>query len=153
MDPERLSPDDPRIAPTLALLQRVFAEMDGRINPPSSMHRMSLAALTDIAATGGLWVMGDSPVATMTLQPKGDTLYVSKLAVASDRRGQGLARRLLTCAAAKARESGLSALQLQSRIELTETHAAFFALGFVRTGKSAHAGFDHPTSITLRKAL
>ena len=30
---------------------------------------------------------------------------------------------------------------------------AFHALGFVETGRTAHPGFDHPTSVTMRKRL
>jgi len=38
-------------------------------------------------------------------------------------------------------------------VELVENHAAFAKMGFVRTGESAHPGYDRPTSITLRRAV
>ena len=54
---------------------------------------------------------------------------------------------------ARARALGLTALTLQTRIELTETHAALAALGFAVTGSTAHPGFDRPTSLTMQKIL
>jgi hypothetical protein len=38
-------------------------------------------------------------------------------------------------------------------VELVENHAAFQALGFAETGRTAHSGFDRPTSITYRKSV
>ena len=48
---------------------------------------------------------------------------------------------------------GKPALELQTRIELTGNHAAFRRMGFVETARTAHPGFDRPTSITFRKRL
>ena len=48
----------------------------------------------------------------------------------------------------RARALGLPVLELQTRVELTENHAAFRALGFAQTGATAHPGFDRPTSLT-----
>lgn len=115
------------------------------------MHRLSLTHLQDIAANNRIWVIGDPPTATITLERKADVLYLSKLAVAPDMRGKGLARTLVSFAETEARALGLKALELQSRIELTETHAAFHALGFAKAGETSHPGFQRTTSITMRK--
>jgi hypothetical protein len=50
-----------------------------------------------------------------------------------------------------ARQLGRVGLELQARVELTENHAAFERLGFVRTGTWSHPGYDRPTSITFRR--
>jgi len=150
----RLTPaDDP--APVLALIRAAFAFMDGRIDPPSSMHRLTGADIARQAKDGAVWVIEEqgTPVACLFAKPQGDALYLGKLAVAESHRGRGLARYLVTAAAAEARARGLSALQLQTRIELTETHAAFARLGFARTGQTAHPGYDRPTSITMRRPV
>ena len=68
-------------------------------------------------------------------------------------RGQGLARRLIDVAEARAREMGLPALELQSRVELVENQEAFQAMGFQEVGRTAHPGYDRPTSITYRRAV
>jgi len=52
-----------------------------------------------------------------------------------------------------ARRAGVAILELDTRIELTENHQTFAALGFVKTGEHAHDGYDHPTFITMQKSL
>ncbi|ACP27222.1 putative acetyltransferase [Sinorhizobium fredii NGR234] len=87
------------------------------------------------------------------LKPEPDCLYIGKLAIDPAHQGKGLGRRLLAAAEETARSLGLPALRLQTRIELTENHAAFAAWGFVETSRSAHPGFSRPTSIDMRKVL
>lgn len=52
-----------------------------------------------------------------------------------------------------ARRDGNSKLRLETRVELTENHAAFGRMGFVKVSETAHAGFDRPTSITMEKII
>jgi ribosomal protein S18 acetylase RimI-like enzyme len=134
----------------LALLQLAFAYMDTRINPPSSLHGMTVETLF---AAGEVWAIGAPPVACVVLSPRDDALYLGKLAVAPDARGRGHARALIAQAALRARSLGLRALTLQTRVELVENHATFRALGFVETARSAHPGFDRDTTITFRRML
>jgi MoxR-like ATPase len=54
---------------------------------------------------------------------------------------------------ALARANGRRFVELEARIELTENHETFAALGFSRVAESAHPGFDRPTSITMRKPV
>lgn len=136
-------------AGALALICRAFAEMDGRIDPPSSIHRYTEQDLQQ----GEFWVIGKPPVACVQLTPRSDVLYLGKLAVDPGYRRQGLARRLVDLAEARARALGLRAVELKARIELTENHATFRALGFEEVGRTNHPGFDRPTSITFRKNL
>ena len=135
--PRRLSPGDPALPQVLALIRESFGYMDGRISPPSSMHRLTAAA---IARAGEVWVLGAPPRACVFLTPKPGRLYLGKLAVNSQYRGKGLARQLVEHAAARARDLGLPVLELQTRIELTGNHAAFARMGFVKTGETAHPG-------------
>ena len=137
----------------LALIKSAFVDMEGRIDPPSSVHRLQAADLARQAKSGEVWVMGLPPVAAMVLTPKADALYLGKLAVDRSFRGKGLARRLITCAEGRARAGGWAALELQVRVELVENQRLFAALGFVETGRTAHEGFDRPTSITFRKTV
>lgn len=151
--PERCRPDDRRLPAVLALIRESFADMDGRIDPPSSMHKLTVEAIAEQTRRGEVWVCGASPVACVFLTPKDDCLYLSKLAVAEAYRGMGFARRLIDLAETRAAAAGLEDLELQTRVELTENHLAFTKLGFVVTGKTAHPGFDRPTSLTMRKRV
>jgi ribosomal protein S18 acetylase RimI-like enzyme len=137
----------------LTLIQSEFAFMAGRIDPPSSMHDLTVQTIAAQARNGEVWAIGTPPVACVFLTPKPAALYVGKLAVAASYRQQGLARRLIDLAATRAKSHNLPALELQTRVELTENQAAFRALGFVEVGRTAHPGFDRPTSITFRRPV
>ena len=131
----------------LALIRTAFAGMDGRIDPPSSMHRLTVADLS--APTCEAWVIGALPAACVLLTPRADTLYLGKLAVTPAHRGRRLARRLVDLACDRARAFGLPSVTLQVRVELEENHRAFARMGFAEVGRTAHAGFDRPTAITF----
>lgn len=148
----RLATDPSLWPPILELLQQSFAYMEGRINPPSSLRELSPDALTRQAEVGEIWIIG-APEACVFLTPRQDALYVGKLAVAALQRGRGLARTLIDQAELRARVLGLPVLELQTRVELVENQAAFRAMGFVEVGRTAHAGFDRPTSITYRRTV
>jgi len=132
---------------TLTLVQREFAYMDGIIDPPSSVHTLTIEDL----AQDETWVIGSPPEACIRLTKKPDALYVSKLAVARSARGKGYARTLINLAMARAREQLITYLELQCRIELTSNHAAFEKMGFTEVARTAHTGYDRPTSITFRR--
>ena len=139
----------------LALLRRAFAFMEGRIDPPSSLGRLDADGLAAKARAQRCFLAfrGARLAGCVFCQPRSDCLYLGKVAVDPDLQGQGIGRALLARAEAEARALGLPALELQTRIELVENHRAFARLGFLRVGETAHAGYDRPTSTTMRKAL
>ncbi|MDE4131853.1 GNAT family N-acetyltransferase [Phaeobacter sp. QD34_3] len=149
---ERLNPEEPRLEAVLDLIRSSFAFMEGRIDPPSSMRDLTPQSLAEQCRKGEIWVIGTPPLACMFLTPKQDCLYLGKLAVAESSRGMGLARSLIDHALRRARDLGLPAVELQTRVELVENHAAFARLGFVQTGSTAHPGFDRPTSLVFRRS-
>lgn len=141
--------------PVLALIRAAFAGMAGRIDPPSSMHRLTAEAIRAHDGTGEVWVVVEAGrvLACMVLTPGPDALHLGKLAVAEEARGRGLARRLAEQAVARARALGLPRVELQARVELTENHAIFRRLGFAKTGATAHPGYDRPTSLTFSRPV
>ncbi|MFY0309690.1 GNAT family N-acetyltransferase [Leisingera sp. D0M16] len=151
--PRRLAGNDPCLQDVLNLIRRSFAYMDGRIDPPSSMHRLTVETLQEQCRTAEIWVIGAPPQACVFLTPMDGCLHIGKLAVDRPQRRMGLARRLVRLAAERAAALGLPVLQLQTRVELAENHAAFARMGFVKTAETAHEGFDRPTSITMRKPV
>ena len=137
----------------LGLIREAFASMAGRIDPPSSMHDLTEAAVAAQAQSGEVWLIGTAPAACIFLSARPPALYIGKRAVAAALRRRGLAQALMAVADARARASGLPVLQLQTRIELVENHATFRAMGFHQTAATAHPGFDHPTSLTFERRV
>lgn len=137
----------------LALVRTAFAGMEGRIDPPSSMHGLTAADIARQARDGEVWVAGAPPVACLFLTPEPGALYLHKLAVAPAARRRGHARRLIDIAETRARALGLPVLRLQTRVELDENHAAFRALGFVQTAATAHAGYGRPTALSFERPV
>lgn len=155
MEPRRIPPDYPCWDAVLRLILDAFAYMEGRIDPPSSAHRLSVADMAAQAASGAVWAIEDgaAPVACLFARIEGDALYLGKIAVARTHRGRGFVRRLIGAAEAEARARDLVRLELETRIELTENHAAFARLGFAKTAETAHPGYHRPTSITMTRTL
>jgi GNAT superfamily N-acetyltransferase len=152
-DPRRLSPGDPALAQVLPLVRAAFAFMEERIDPPSSIARMTEDDLARAAEEGEVWGIGEPLLACMVLTPREGALQLGRLAVADVARRQGHARALLAAAEERARALGLPALELKVRIELVENHAAFRALGFEETAREAHPGYVRPTTLVFRKAV
>ena len=137
----------------LALLRAEFAYMQGVVDPPSSLHRLTEEDIAEQARAGEVWAIGTPPIACVFFTLKPQALYIGKLAVSAQHRRKGLAKALMGVAEARARALGLSALELQTRVELAENHATYLAMGFTETGRSAHPGYDRPTSVTYRKRV
>lgn len=139
----------------LSLILKAFASMDGVIDPPSSALRLTAEGLREKAAKETVFALfdGPRPLACLFCDPRGDTLYLGKLAVDPACQGMGLGRRLVEHAEEFALEEGLSWLELQVRVELTANHAFFSALAFKMAGEGAHDGYDRPTWFLMRKRL
>ncbi|MCF2870902.1 GNAT family N-acetyltransferase [Octadecabacter sp. G9-8] len=147
----QLGADDPALADALEVMRAAFAGMDGRIDPPSSLSRMTVQSLQEAAEKSEIWVEGNPIAGTVVLTPKGRVLYVGKLAVG--RRRAGLGRALMALAEERAAALGLGWLELESRVELVEVHAVFKRLGFHEVARTTHDGYRKPTSIMFRKAV
>ena len=139
----------------LALLQQSFAYMDSRIDPPSSLKALDAAALQAKAGRETLIVAheGSTLVGCGFVDLRPDCAYLGKLAVAEGWRGRGIARDIVEAAAAVARAHGRRVLELQTRVELVENHRSFEALGFITVARTAHPGYDRPTSLTMRRTV
>ncbi|QFT58588.1 putative acetyltransferase [Sulfitobacter sp. THAF37] len=153
LTPRRLGPDDPALPGVLGLIRAAFAQMENRIDPPSSMQRMTLESLRKDAARAEVWSLGTPPLACVILTPKPAALYLGKLAVDPKARRQGLARHMIDHAETRARALGLPVIELQCRVELVENHALFVACGYTETARTAHPGFTRPTSVSFAKVL
>jgi ribosomal protein S18 acetylase RimI-like enzyme len=139
----------------LAVIRASFAYMDGVIDPPSSVHRLTARSLRAKATVelGFLATAGDEIAGSAFLSEKDDHCYLGKLAVAPAWQGRGIGRLLLQAVEEHARRAGKPVIELGTRVELIANQRLFARLGFVEIERVAHEGFDRPTSVTMRKAL
>ncbi len=152
MTPCRIGPSDD-LAAILSLIRAAFAGMEGRIDPPSSMNALTEGEIARQAVEGEVWAIGSPPLACVFLTPRAGSLYLGKLAVMPGHQGRGLGRQMVGVAEARARALGLAVLELSTRVELTENHAAFRAMGFSQTGSASHKGYDRITTLHFTKPL
>ena len=151
MSPRKLRLEDAEAA--ALLIRAAFAEME--VDPPPSARRETAATVAaHLRADGGAgWDMAGRLAGVLLWSERPGELYVGRLAVERFARGQGIARGLLACAETEARARGLARLCLGVRVELIANHRLFAACGFREVGRSAHPGYDRPTSIDMEKNL
>lgn len=152
---ERLPDGFDRWQELLELILGSFSFMDGVIDPPSSVHRLTPGSLAEKAANEFClvgWNKGRL-AGCVFARERGDALYIGKLAVDPVEQGNGIGRRLIAAVEDLALRLRKATLELETRVELTGNHAFFRRLGFDEVARTAHPGYDRPTSITFRKRL
>lgn len=139
----------------LSLILRSFAYMDGVIDPPSSAYRLTVSTLKEKASQeiGFVAARGATLLGCVFITERSDDFYLGKLAVAPEAQGSGIGRKLLEASEFQARKSGKAAIELQTRVELTANQGTFQHFGFREVIRTAHDGYDRPTSVTMRKVL
>jgi ribosomal protein S18 acetylase RimI-like enzyme len=145
--------DAAAIAATIAA---AFMQYRGRLVPEPSAFRETPEVITrQLGAGAGVIVAernGTMIGCVVTEVLEGD-LYFGRLAILPEARGLGLAKRLIGAVEEEARRRGLPGVRLGVRIALEGNQRLFQSLGYREISREAHPGFDHPTSINMRKAL
>lgn len=139
-----------------AVIAVAFAQYRGRLIPESNAFRETPEAIADQLVTGSGAIIAErngTMVACVVTEAIDGDLYFGRLAVLPEARGLGLAKRLIASVEDDARGRGLLGVRLGVRIALVENQRLFQSLGYREISREAHPGFDHPTSITMRKAL
>ena len=77
----RLQPNDQALSEVLTLIRTSFAFMTGRIDPPSSMHQLTVQDPSDQAQASWILAMGDPVEACVVASPLPHALYLGKMAV------------------------------------------------------------------------
>ena len=103
-------------------------------------------------AAGTVSVLEDGGVIVgiIVLHDEADHLLLENIAVAPDRHGQGIGRRLIAFAEAEARRRGHAEIRLYTHVTMVENQALYARLGFAETHRSLQAGFER---VFMRKPL
>jgi len=136
-----------------ALIRSAFARQTVVTDPLPSALKETEASIRTHFATGGAGVLVEGPVACLLWKEEASGLYVGRLAVHPEARGQGLAKRMIAAAEEEARRRGLSRLFLSTRLVLVDNRKLFAACGFVETSVEAHPGYRYPTFVNMEKRL
>lgn len=145
--------DAPAIAATIAT---AFAQYRGILVPESSAFRETPEAITTQLAAGSSVIVAErngTMIGCVVTEVLEGDLYFGRLAVLPEARGAGLAKRLIGAVEDEARRRGLPGVRLGVRIALEANQRLFNSLGYREISREAHPGFDHPTSINMRKPL
>jgi ribosomal protein S18 acetylase RimI-like enzyme len=145
--------DAPSIAATIAA---AFAQYRGRLVPESGAFGETADAIAAKLKKGAGAIVaernGEILGCVITNLQEGD-LYFGRLSVLPTVRGLGLAKRLIAAVEQDARARGLPGVRLGVRIALPDNQRLFQSLGYREISREAHPGFDHPTSINMRKVF
>ncbi|UYN96637.1 MAG: GNAT family N-acetyltransferase [Enhydrobacter sp.] len=145
--------DASAIAATIAA---AFEQYRGKLVPESGAFRESTAGIAAELAKGAGAIVAErngEVVGCVMVKPMEDDLYFGRLSVLPRARGLGLARRLVEAVEDEARRRGLAGVRLGVRVVLAGNQRLFRSLGYEEISREAHEGFDHPTSINMRKSL
>ncbi len=145
--------DAPVLAATIAAS---FAQYSGKLVPESGAFRETAEGIAaELKKDAGAFIAernGEVLGCVMTKSMEGD-LYFGRLSVLPAARGLGVARQLIETVEAEALRRGLAGVRLGVRVVLTDNQRLFTSIGYRETSREAHPGFDHPTSINMRKPL
>jgi GNAT superfamily N-acetyltransferase len=138
-----------------ALIRLAFAHLPVPVTPaPSALRETAEGVAAMLAEGGGAAAEDVGGLAGVVLwAPKQGGLYMGRLAVRPDRRGQGLARALVAAAEAEARRLALPRLHLSVRLALAGNRRFFVRSGFRETTMHSHPGFTEPTFVDMEKSL
>jgi ribosomal protein S18 acetylase RimI-like enzyme len=135
--------DAPVLAATIAA---AFEQYRGKLVPESGAFGETADGIAAELAKG-------SAIACVMTKVDAGDLYFGRLSVLPTARGLGLAGQLIAAVEDEARSRGLPGVRLGVRIALAANQRLFHSLGYREISREAHPGFDHPTSINMRKAL
>ncbi len=136
-----------------ALIRHCFARQTVVTDPLPSALKESGDSIRAHFAKGGGGAMVEGPAACLLWSEEDGGLYIGRVAVHPDWRGQGFAKRLLTMAEDEARRRRLPRMHLSTRLVLIDNRRLFAACGFVETTEEAHPGYAHPTFVNMEKRL
>lgn len=139
----------------LAVIQAAFEEHRTRLDPPSGVHRETVASLR--AALGGghvlLAELEGAIIGCVLYRAEADHMYLGRLAVLPAHRRRGVGQALIAEVEARARARGLPRVRLGVRVGLPELRDRYERAGYRVISEHRHTGYTEPTYLILEKSM
>jgi len=138
--------DVPAIVDTVDRAYRHYIVRIGK--PPGPMLDDYFARVSEDA----VWVLQDGPAIAgiLVLLSAPEYLLLDNIAIAPERQGRGLGRRLLAFAESEALRRGYREIRLYTHETMMENQRLYTSIGYEETGRSNEAGYDR---VFMRKQL
>ncbi|NMO16286.1 GNAT family N-acetyltransferase [Pyxidicoccus fallax] len=135
------------------LLRDAFEEYRGRLEPPSSAHGKTEEVVRRELHDGGALIAESpaGPEGCVFFHPRGDHVYLDRLAVLPPYRGRGVARALMEAVEARARDMGPLPVRLNVRLALKDHQEWYARQGYAFLRHGTHEGHAAPTYVVLEK--
>ena len=131
------------------IVDRAYRHYIVRIGkPPGPMLDDYLARVSEDA----VWVLQDGPAIAgiLVLLSAPEYLLLDNIAIAPERQGRGLGRRLLAFAESEALRRGYREIRLYTHQTMIENQRLYASIGYEETGRGSEAGYDR---VFMRKPL
>jgi len=138
--------DLPAIVDTVDRAYRHYIVRIGK--PPGPMLDDYLARVSEDA----VWVLQDGPAIAgiLVLLSAPEYLLLDNIAIAPERQGRGLGRRLLAFAESEALRRGYREIRLYTHQTMIENQRLYASIGYEERGRGSEAGYDR---VFMRKPL
>ena len=126
-------------AAIVELLHSAFQEYVGVLDPPSGVHKETVAGVRERIKTAH-WVLAErdgTPVSCVMYENHGDYIYLGRLGVPPALRGSGIGSALIDYVEARALAEGVTRVQLSVRLVLEDNRAMYKRRGY-RTSGTRH---------------
>ncbi|HNP72808.1 MAG TPA: GNAT family N-acetyltransferase [Kouleothrix sp.] len=139
----------------VAITQAAFAEYSDRLDPPSSVRDETAEKVLAKLAEGRavLALVGGAPAGTVYYSPREGYVYLGRLAVLPERRGQGVGAALIAYVERRAAELGLPLVRLGVRVALPHLRAMYERLGYRVYEERRHPGYAVTTFVMMEKDI
>jgi ribosomal protein S18 acetylase RimI-like enzyme len=131
------------------IVDRAYRHYIARIGkPPGPMLDNYAARVSEDA----VWVLEEGPgiAGILALLSAPEYLLLDNIAIAPERQGRGLGRRLLAFAESEALRRGYREIRLYTHQTMIENQRLYASIGYEETGRGSEAGYDR---VFMRKPL
>jgi GNAT superfamily N-acetyltransferase len=150
---EAVPADAPEIARVLHL---AFQEHEGKLDPPSGVHKETPESLAERMGKGGAVVVtadDGALVGAGFYEWRDDYAYIGRVGTLPAHRRAGLGTAILKAAEERARAKGYVRARLATRVHWAELRRYYESKGYRAVGYGTHPGKTLPTWVDLEKDL